>query len=69
MTVSEAMEVMEANVSGLSARNIETSGAFQSFTNKTLDSQEDIGALSSHLEAIKQCRQGICALNWKPARQ
>lgn len=68
MSVTEALEIMEANCQGLSARNIETSGAFQSFTDKTNQIQEDIGALTSHLEAIKQCREGLCALNWKPVK-
>lgn len=68
MTTSEAMQIIESNCRGLTARNIETSGAFQSMTDKTNNIQEDLGALSSHLEAIKQCREGICVLTWKPAR-
>jgi hypothetical protein len=57
---------MEDNLKTLS----DDMGAFQS---RMIQYQEqslcqDLGALTAHLREIQSCKEGLCALNWKPAR-
>lgn len=62
MTVSEAMEQIEANLNDLGARP---------FNPAPVSADFDLADLNDQLAKIQEaraCINGVCALNWKPVK-
>lgn len=70
MTLHEMIDQMEINV-GTGAQSVNDLYSFHKQIEARADQAvcQDLTDISTTLKEIQSCKNGVCALNWKPTRQ
>lgn len=69
MTTQESIKQYTINQLVLAVGANQSVIRLNSLNDKGIEVANDLKALGAQLDKIQECKDGICALNWKPIRQ